>query len=341
MEDKAMAYTIRTRQADGVDAHDPTVFVLEDGQGSVAEVWPALGFNCFRWCAVRKGEPLELLYCDPALFGNGRPTRSGIPVLFPFPNRIRQGRFTWDGKHYQLPTNDPVQKNAIHGFACRVPWRVAGSGADADSAWVTGVFRCSVDARDCLPLWPADHEITLTIRLGRGTLRVEAEVRNPDQVALPFGLGYHPYFHLPFTGTGSPDDCTIEVPAAEFWALEENLPGGERRPVDAARDLNRPRRFGDLHLDDILTALPQRSPRMDGLIERAAIAGAPGGPLRLFCSPAFREMVVFTPPHRQAFCVEPYTCTTDAINLQACGVDAGWLVLPPGKTWSAVVELWV
>ena len=63
--------------------------------------------------------------------------------------------------------------------------------------------------------------------------------------------------------------------------------------------------------------------------------------MRLFCSPSFREMVVFNPAHRQAFCIEPYTCTTDAANLQAKGLDAGWLVLQPGESWSAVVEMWV
>ena len=63
----------------------------------------------------------RLLYADPDCFGDGRPTRSGIPVLFPFPNRIRDGRFTWDGRTIELPLNDPTQKNAIHGFACRSP----------------------------------------------------------------------------------------------------------------------------------------------------------------------------------------------------------------------------
>ncbi len=335
-----MSYTIRTRQADVLPGQDPTIYVLEDGQGSIAEVWPALGFNCFRWVAMHQGKPLDLLYTDPALFANGRPTRSGIPVLFPFPNRIRDGRFAWAGQYHQLPLNDPAQKNAIHGFACRNPWRVSDSGADGESAWVRGVFRCSTDAPESLPLWPADHQITLTIRLGRGKLRVEAEVQNPDEAVLPFGLGYHPYFHIPFASTDNGDDYGIEVPAAEYWALEENLPIGERRPVDAARNLNRLRHFAELKLDDVLTALTDRPARMDGLIERGSITG-PSGTLRVFCSPAFREMVVFTPPHRQAFCIEPYTCTTDAANLHTAGIDAGWLFLQPGETWSAVVELWV
>jgi aldose 1-epimerase len=37
--------------------------------------------------------------------------------------------------------------------------------------------------------------------------------------------------------------------------------------------------------------------------------------------------------------VEPYTCVTDAINLEQQGVDAGLLVLQPGQSWSGVVEL--
>lgn len=336
-----MAYSIHTRQAPGVTGLDPTLVVLTDGAGSVAEVWPALGFNCIRWCAVRAGTPLELLYSDPALFQGARPTRSGIPVLFPFPNRIRDGKFSFAGKTYQLPLNDPVQKNAIHGFACRVPWRIVDQGTADDSAWVTGEFRCSKDAPDQMAYWPADHQLRLTIRLGRGTLRLEAEVSNPDDEPLPWGLGYHPYFRLPFAQGTATEDCTIEVPASRYWKLEGNLPTGQVEPVDLARDLNRWRRFGDLQLDDVLTDLPARAPRMDGLLERSAIQGAPGGPMRLFCSSEFRHLVVFTPPHRQAFCAEPYTCTTDAINLEAGRDDTGWLTLPAGGTATLVVELWV
>src|SRR3954467_366146 len=161
--DKTMSFAVSTRTQPGVVTLDATIFVLEGPGGQRAEVWPALGFNCFRWMAKPQGQALDLLYPDPNMFNNGRPTRGGIPVLFPFPNRIRAGRFTWDGKEYQLPLNDPAKANAIHGFACRVPWRVVDQGADSESAWVSGVFRCSLDAPASLPLWPADHELRLTI----------------------------------------------------------------------------------------------------------------------------------------------------------------------------------
>jgi aldose 1-epimerase len=334
-----MGFTVHTHPAPGVTALDATIYVLDNGAGCRAEVWPALGFNCFRWQAVKDGRSLDLLYCDPGLFADGRPTRSGIPILFPFPNRIRGGRFTWAGKEFQLPLNDGPKVNAIHGFACRRSWRVVDQGADAIGAWLTGEFHGDRDAPDCRALWPTDYRIRVTYRLSAGKLRVEAEVSNPDAQPMPFGLGYHPYFRIPFTPGFRPEDCKVIVPASSYWALEESLPSGERRAVDAPRDLNTPRRFTDLTLDDVLADLPPAPEVGDGLHECGAIEGAAGVTLRVLCSSAYREMVVFTPVHREAFCIEPYTCTTDAVNLQARGVPAGWLTLQPGGRWSGVVEM--
>jgi aldose 1-epimerase len=318
---------------------DPTIFVLNDGAGGRAEIWPALGFNCFKWQALKDGRTLDLLYCDPGLFADGRPTRSGIPILFPFPNRIRAGRFAWNGKDYQLPLNDGPKVNAIHGFACRRAWRVVDQGADANSAHVTAEFHGDRDAPDCRALWPTDYRIRVTYRLARGSLRIEAEVSNPDASPMPFGLGYHPYFRVPFISGMSGQDCKVTVPAKSYWVLEESLPSGERRPVDAPRDLDRPRLFAQLTLDDVLGDVPQGPDVAGDLHECGAIEGAPGATLHLLCSKGYREMVVFTPVHREAFCIEPYTCTTDAVNLQARGVDAGWLSLPAGGRWSGVVEM--
>src|SRR4051812_43211849 len=119
-----MSFTVSTRTQPGVTGRDATIYTLE-GAGNVAEVWPALGFNCFRWAVARADQTMELLYADPALFTDGRPTRSGIPILFPFPNRIRACRYRWEGKDYQLEETDTTLHNAIHGFACRRAWRVA------------------------------------------------------------------------------------------------------------------------------------------------------------------------------------------------------------------------
>jgi aldose 1-epimerase len=332
-----MTFQVRTEVRPAQD-RDGTLYILEDTTlGCGAEVWPALGGNCFRWYVEPaaaltgpSGRRVELLYADPQLFAGGKPTRSGIPVLFPFPNRVRAGRFTWDGRTYELPKNDPTAANAIHGFACRTAWRATAHGADATAAWVTMEFHLAQDAPEARPLWPADCRIRLTVRLQADRLRLEAVVDNPDTVPLPWGLGYHPYFQLPHGAAGA----LVRCPARSFWELDASLPTGAVKPVDAARDLRAPRRYGDLQLDDVLTGLEAGHARADGMRELGQVQG-----LTLWASPAFREVVAFTPPHRQAVCLEPYTCTTDAVNLQQRGVDAGWLTLAPGATWAGVVEM--
>lgn len=336
-----MPYQVRTEERPGDGFAGPVVILEESGGAAQAAVAPVHGFNCYRWRARHAtAGPLDLLYADPQSFAGGRPTRSGIPILFPFPNRIRDGRFTWDGKEYQLPRNDPAGKNAIHGFPCRRPWRVVEQGADAGSAWVTAEFQGSVDAADARDLWPADYRLRVTYRLAALTLRIEAFVENPAGRPLPFGLGYHPYFRVPFAG-GDPAAYRVSVPAGSFWELQDNLPTGRRRPLGERPvcDLSAPRPFDTLQLDDVLTGLPGPSQPGSVLSPRGAVTAPGGVALEVRAVPAFREVVAFTPPHRQAVALEPYTCVTDAINLQARGVDAGLLVLPPGATWSGVVEL--
>ncbi len=63
---------------------------------------------------------------------------------------------------------------------------------------------------------------------------------------------------------------------------------------------------------------------------------AAGLEIRQSFDSAFRELVVYTPPHGRSVCLEPYTCITDAIHLSELGIDGGWRVLDPGaefRTW--------
>ena len=335
-----MTYQVRTEQRPTAGGLDGTVYVLEQEDGTArADVWPALGMNCYRWRIAPQGQPLDVLYADPHLFDAPVPTRSGIPVLFPFPNRIRDGHYRWGGKEYRLPLNDKTDKNAIHGFPCRRPWRIVGQGADGASAWITGEFQGSVDATDARHLWPADYRIRLTHRLQDQRLRLEMLVDNPDQVPLPFGLGYHPYLRVPLVPGSPPEHCWVESHVQAQWELVETLPTGKQLPLDPNDNPVRRRRFIDLALDDLFRAVVP-SGDSDGLYGPASWSQSPEGiGIRLRASRDFRELVLFTHPNRQAVCLEPYTCITDAINLQQQGVDAGLLVLQPGQQWTGIVEL--
>jgi len=324
--DVSFQATVEIRKTALLD--DPVVILEDAALGERAEISVGLGFNCYRW-VVQKS--VELLYAAPHMYQGTPPTRTGIPVLFPFPNRIRDGRFTWADREYRLLPNDSAGKNAIHGFVCRRPWRVLETNSDKASAWVTAEFHGSRDAADCVALWPADYRLRLTYRLSAGRLSLEAVVDNPDTRPLPFGLGFHHYF------AASDTDCEMQVPAESFWELQDNLPTGKILPVEGVCDLRQGKPTAQLVLDHVLTgvaaAKTSRELNALGAVQRQA---GPG--VEMVASADFREVVVFTPPHRQAVCIEPYTCTTDAINLQQRGIDAGLRVLQPGESWRGVVE---
>ena len=308
-----------------------TTYLLTEGEGgSEAEVWPELGGNCLRWRVNTHLGPVELLYVTPDWLVTPAPNRSGIPVLFPFPNRIRYGTFTWAGREFHLPRNDPSRRHAIHGFACRQPWRVRNFSQAEGLATLTLEFRMSVDVPNSLELWPEDVWLTLRYLLTRDSLALAATIANPGSEPVPVGLGYHPFFRVPFSRSGSRKDCRVHVAATARWELIDQIPTGRCVPVDGEWDLTTPRAVSELKLDDVYTGFVstdnERSMHCRGWIGEQGL-----GRVELWTSSRFRDVVVFTPEHGHAICLEPYTCVTDAINLQAQGVDTGMIVLPPGQ----------
>jgi aldose 1-epimerase len=304
-----------------IGGRDQAVVTLRSGDAT-AEVLPALGFNCVRW---RIGDR-DLLYCPPLDELAERPTRGGIPILFPFPNRIRDGRFTWAGKEHQLPLNDPAKKNAIHGFTPREPWGIVDTGSGGEAAWVEAAFP---PRSTWTHQWAGIGVITLKVKLTATALQYTAKVVNYGGQPFPFGLGYHPYFAVT-------PDCHVQTPARARWELVDSLPTGRRLPVEGSFDLRQPRPVGEVQLDDGYTDLPNELIAADGMIERGRLVCS-GRVLTVRTATAFRDLVVFTPPHRKAICMEPYTCPTDAIHLQE-KEDVGWRVLPVGGRWETSVE---
>ena len=53
-------------------------------------------------------------------------------VLIPWPNRLEDGGYEFDGRRYQLPLTEPEQHNAIHGLVRSERWAV---GERAPIAW--------------------------------------------------------------------------------------------------------------------------------------------------------------------------------------------------------------
>jgi aldose 1-epimerase len=307
------------------------ITITDHLSGSTARILPELGFNCFEFRAVVNGHQVDVLDSLPGFEnGNVKPSSSGVPILFPFPNRIRGGRFAWKGQEYVLPGTDKWG-NAIHGLCLDRPWRIVRQSDD----FVTGQFQLSVDAPDRRSLWPSDFVIEVDYELVRSRLRARFRISNPGNQQLPWGLGTHPYFKLPLSSDSSVDDCLVEVPARAMWELKDCLPTGRIIPLHEGNDLRDGEYLDKLKLDDVYTDLEVDGPQFDCLVidERAGLQ------VTLTCPPIFREIVAFTPPNRAAVCLEPYTCPTDAVNLQAEGLDVGWRVLGPGQEFHTWIDL--
>jgi aldose 1-epimerase len=313
---------------------NPEIATLRDSSGATAEILVSLGFNCFRFRAIVGERPVEVIYA-PANFSAGQtpPSKGGIPILFPFPGRIPGTTFVWEGKEYPLEPGDAFG-NAIHGFAMWRRWRVL----EQSDNQIVGEFHAWRDDPSLKDRWPADFRLTATYRLSAHALTCQYKIENPCDIPLPCGFGVHPYFHVPLGGD-SAEECLVKLPVTARWELKDKLPTGQRLELPDARAFATGQRVGDLTLDDVFTRMV---PEKSGVI--VTTIRDPSSGLRMvqiFDAGAFRECVVYTPPSREAICIEPYTCVPDCFDLARRGIDAGLRIVPPGGSFSTWVEIWV
>lgn len=309
------------------------VHLVDADTGSTADISLERGLNCFRFRPRVNGTRIDALDCVDDFPDGGRPSGSGIPILFPFPNRIRDRRFEWQGRSYEIPedcVNVDRNGHAIHGFCLDRPWRIASQSESE----VLARFQLSVDAPERRPYWPADFRLDVRYALHGSSLISDFRIQNPDRDPLPWGLGTHAYFRLPLSAESSPATCLVQAPVTRHWQLDECLPTLTVQEVPAERDLRDGCEFGRLQLDDLFSV------DTSGLSVDAVIMDAQAG-LQLVqqSSPCFPFLVAFTPPNRPAVCLEPYTCLTDAVNLAGRGVATGWQTLLPGGEFRCQIRL--
>jgi aldose 1-epimerase len=242
-------------------------------------------------------------------------------VLIPWPNRVRDGRWTWQGRTLQLEVSSPEKPEAMHGFVSAQRWDVLAQDAGSVSVGTlveprSGYpFRLAAAVDHAL----ADDRLTVTVR-----------VLNAGDDDAPFGVGMHPYLAVGATEDGGVADAELQLPARTALDVEGGLPTGGRRPFDGAVG-----RIGDRSFDDPLTGLERDA---DGWA-RAVVTG-PAGRLELAVDAAWPWLQVYTGDtlpegqRRRSIAVEPMTCPPNAL---ADGVDV--VVLAPGADWSGTWTL--
>jgi aldose 1-epimerase len=308
------------------------VTISDPVHGSRAKVLPGVGFNCYGFSVATSTGPMEVLWAKPDFTdGTAKPSGSGIPLLFPFAGRIGGGKFTFEGKSYELDVSPGDSLgNAIHGFVFNRPWRVKEHTQDR----VVGEFQASVDDAALLKRWPADFRITAAYKIAGNTLTADYRIENPDTKPLPFTFGTHPYFRVPLGGKDA-EACVVKVPVGSNWELQNLLPTGEQNTVPAVTQLAQGMPVQEMRLDNVFGALKFDNHRLATTVHDPQS----GRVLTQTFDDQFTACVVFNPPHREAVCIEPYTSIPDAFALKEKGIDPHLLVLKPGESFHTSVEI--
>jgi aldose 1-epimerase len=236
-------------------------------------------------------------------------------LLVPWPNRIEDGRYEFDGRSFQLPLDEPERRNAIHGLTRWSHWSVADRAADR-VAFEHVLYPC--------PGYPFSLALRVEYSLSDEGLTVQTEATNIGSDTAPYGAGAHPYLAVDHDVV---DDVELRVPAATvLLADERGIPVGSGSVADEGLDFREPRAIGSIKLDHCFTEL-DREP--DG---RARVAV---GATTLWADESYPYLMVFTGDglpdvERRSIAVEPMTCAPNAFRS-----GEGLVRLEPGESHAA------
>ena len=257
------------------------------------------------------------------------PTGGRGQLLLPWPNRVRDGRYRFDGHDYQLSLTDPVLHNAAHGLVRWEPWSF-----DAyESHRVALAFTLYPH-----PGYPFTLRFGVEYSLSDTGLSVRVRTTNVGTSRAPYGAGAHPYVAA---GEGKIDAMRFHMTAASYLRSDKQQIPVEKLGVEGSPfDFRAPRPVGDTKLD---TAFTDFERDRDG-IARTVLHRADGRRVTLWMDATNTHLMVYSgdtlPDEKQrrtGLAVEPMTCAPNAF-----ATGEGIAVLAPGEshvsTWGITVE---
>jgi galactose mutarotase-like enzyme len=264
-----------------------------------------------RWYE-RAGRPLLAGYAED------EPARAamGLPLV-PWPNRLRDGRYTFGGRRLQAPITEPERHNAIHGLGRSVSWRP--TERRPDSVTLSHLIEPT-------PGYPFRLACSVTYSLDAGGLGCVLGFENRGDGPLPVGAGHHPYFQ---PGDPPVDSWRLRLPALGWLEMDERaIPTG--RELDVAgtdRDFRAEREIGAVALDTAYTRLEADS---DGLV-RATLSAPEGNGLSIWMGPGTTHVMVYTGEAigRAGLAIEPMSCPPNAFQ-----TGEGVRMLQPSGRWT-------
>jgi len=246
-----------------VDAHAARYTVKQTGdivelQDAVAQMKVSVFTpvnNAFE-VQVKGQDLIRKSFLSPEQFKTGSPGLNGVPLLWPFANRLDEQAFYANGTKYTFDAglgNTGRGAIPIHGYLQNArDWKVIEAKADAKGAWITSRLDFYRDPK-YMKQFPFAHTLTITYRVSEGALEVRTRIDNMSNEPMPISLGFHPYFQLTDSNRA---DWTISVGAKTHWKLAQTkIPTGETEPVEAVIPNPKSNALKDLDLDDVFSDL--------------------------------------------------------------------------------------
>lgn len=233
---------------------------------------------------------------DPTSLEAGNPNGMSSFPLVPFCNRIRNGRAEFEGREIRFPPNHPSGRSPhpLHGVGWQSSWTVDNATRHAVD------LSLQVEAS---PAWPWRFLAQQRYELDERALRVTISVTNQDSVAMPAGIGHHPYFpHRPGT--------RLTANAGAMWRTDAEVMPVALETGEVVDKLRAGALLGELDLDNNFVGW-DHSARIDWPADD-------NGPVRsvlMRADPVLGYFVVYSPAGADHFCAEPVSQTTDWLNL--------------------------
>jgi aldose 1-epimerase len=243
--------------------------------------------------------------------------------LIPWPNRLRNGCYRFDGVEHQLPLSEPARRNAIHGLVRWTSWGVAAHAPDAIT------MRHVLHPQDG---YPFTLRIEVEYGLSEDGLAVRTTATNAGGERCPFGAGAHPYVTV---GGDHLDTMSLRAPGATLIETDERgIPTATRPAEGTPYDFRTPRPIGATVLDTAYSDL-ERAPDGRARVELERLHDG-GGRTTVWLDDAYPYLMLFTGDslpdparRRRGLGVEPMTCAPDAFRS-----GDGLRVLEPGESWT-------
>lgn len=166
------------------------------------------------------------------------PAYSGA-VLAPWPNRLTDGQYAFDGEEHQVPVNEPERMTALHGLVSHARFTPSSPVSDTSVTLEHEI----VPTRG----YPFPVRVRVTYALTDEGLEVLVTATNLGQHDAPYGVGFHPWLS---PGDADVDDCTLRVDAATRVLVDDRLLPTGTAPLGPDEDMRTPRALAGLVLDD-------------------------------------------------------------------------------------------